>query len=310
MNPLSQFHYFTKPQLRGVIALIILIVIVAVAPRLYFYFYPPVFPDGAAFRNEVLAFQKSLEEVNKQEEEHDYNPFEPDRYESKSGSGKPQPKLFHFNPNEITEKDWMLLGFTQKQAAAIERAKSKGFKFKKAEDLAKVYVIGNSGYERLKDYVVIPTETIVRQPRTETAKNETAPKTPFKINLNTADTIELMKLKGIGPSFARRIFKYRELLGGFYSVEQLKEVWGFPDSTYHKILPFVMVEEQQIKTISINQDSLEVFGKHPYIKFPAAKLLMAYRAQHGKFSNIENAQKAMALSDSAFYKIKPYLRLD
>ena len=44
------------------------------------------------------------------------------------------------------------------------------------------------------------------------------------IDINTADSAAWVALNGIGPGFAKRIMTYREKLGGFYQVDQLKEV--------------------------------------------------------------------------------------
>ncbi len=199
---------------------------------------------------------------------------------------------------------------SKKQAEAIEKAKSKGFKFRRAEDLAKIYVIGEKGYERLKNYVVIPEEKKEFAQQKSESKEENKTFAKPLININLADTFELVKLNGIGASYARRIFKYRTLLGGFYEISQLKEVWNLPDSTVQKIAPLVIIDAKDIATISVNNAAIEVLGKHPYIKFTAGRLLIAYREQHGKFTTIETSQRAMMLNDSTFNKVKPYLRLE
>jgi competence ComEA-like helix-hairpin-helix protein len=315
MNPLKQFLYFTKPHLRGVIALIALIIIVPIAPRIYFYFNPPKFDDGEDFRNEILAFQKHLDELKLSDslshiESPEFNPYTENHFSKKKESIKKEIELFPFNPNTIGVEEWQQLGMTPKQAEVIEKIKAKGFRFRKAEDLMKTNVIGEKGYERLKNYVTIPQEKKVTTREIFQAKDEKQPYQKIKINLNLADTFELIKLNGIGASYARRIFKYRTILGGFYEIEQLKEVWNLPDSTIQKITPYIIIDAKDITTIPINTAELEVLGKHPYIKYTAGRLLIAYREQHGYFKTIEASQRAMMLNDSAFNKVKPYLRLE
>jgi len=315
MNPLKQFLYFTKPQLRGVLALAILIVIISIVPRVYFYFNPPKFDDGQGFRKEILAFQKQLDELKQNDslsniESPEFNPYAESHFSKKKESFNRNVVLFPFNPNTIGVEEWQQLGMSKKQAESIEKAKTKGFKFRKPEDLAKVYVIGEKGYERLKNFVIIPEEKKTTTHEVFQAKEEKKSYQRPLINLNLADTFELIKLNGIGPSYARRIFKYRTFLGGFYQISQLKEVWNLPDSTIQKITPLIIIDAKDISKISINYADLELLGKHPYIKYTGGRLLIAYREQHGDFVTIDGAKRAMAMDDSTFSKVKPYLRLE
>ncbi len=315
MNPLREFLYFTKSQLRGVLALLMLILIAAIAPRVYNWFYPPGFADGKDFTEDVVAFQKKIDAAKLHDslqkiEVPEFNPYAENNFSTQKKYSSKTVMLFHFNPNTIGVEEWKKLGMSKKQAEAIERAKAKGFKFRKPEDIAKIYVIGEDGYERLKSYVVIPEEKReFTQQKAEPKEEKKAFVKPL-INLNLADTTELVKLNGIGPSYARRIYKYRMLLGGFYEIAQLREVWNLPDSIIQKIEPFVTINPNDIATLSINNDEVETVGKHPYIKFTAARLLVAYREQHGKFTTIETSKRAMMQNDSMFNKVKPYLRLE
>ena len=86
------------------------------------------------------------------------------------------------------------------------------------------------------------------------------------VNINTADSIELEKLPGIGFKLAARIIKYRKMLGGYIKVEQLKEVYGIPEETYEKIKSICIVSSKEV--IKISSDSL--WNKpyklyHPYM---------------------------------------------
>ena len=70
----------------------------------------------------------------------------------------------------------------------------------------------------------------------------TSNKAPVRVNLNSADTTELMRVRGIGPVFARRIVKYRRLIGGFKAKEDLQKVYGIDAEKYAGIAPQVYVE--------------------------------------------------------------------
>ena len=103
------------------------------------------------------------------------------------------------------------------------------------------------------------------------------------IELNTADTLLLTELRGIGPGYARRIVGYRERLGGFYRPEQLLEVYGFTDELYDKIAAFVWVDPKQIKSLRVNALGAAQLKRHPYIGYYQAVALIAARDSAGGF---------------------------
>lgn len=63
----------------------------------------------------------------------------------------------------------------------------------------------------------------------------------YPINLNTCTAQELMMIDKIGETRANAIIAYREHLGGYTSVEQLKNISGIGDSIYNAIAPYVTV---------------------------------------------------------------------
>ena len=83
------------------------------------------------------------------------------------------------------------------------------------------------------------------------------------IDLNTADTTLLKRVPGIGNSFARRIVKYRDLLGGYYVVEQLQEVYGMDRERYDAIYPYFTVGTA-VRPLTLTIDSISY---HPYLSW-------------------------------------------
>lgn len=83
------------------------------------------------------------------------------------------------------------------------------------------------------------------------------------IDLNSADTTLLKRVPGIGSSFARRIVKYRELLGGYYVVEQLQEVYGMDRERYDAIYPYFTVGTA-VRPLTLTLDSISY---HPYLSW-------------------------------------------
>jgi competence protein ComEA len=86
------------------------------------------------------------------------------------------------------------------------------------------------------------------------------------VELNSADSVALESLPGIGPSFASRILKYRKLLGGYVDVVQLKEVYGMPEETYEKIKALCKVDPSKVTKLSAElmwQNPYKIY--HPYL---------------------------------------------
>ena len=85
------------------------------------------------------------------------------------------------------------------------------------------------------------------------------------VELNQADTLTLKKIPGIGSTFARRIVSYRELLGGFYTVEQLAEVYGIDEDRYNALYAWFKVDTTSIQPLQVNQLSFKELLRHPYL---------------------------------------------
>lgn len=124
-----------------------------------------------------------------------------------------------------------------------------------------------------------------------------------KFDINTADTTQLMQIKGIGKVFANRIIKYRDILGGFHSIDQVGETYGIDPLVIPELKKYASLSGQ-VKKIKINQ--LDNF-RHPYLKFNQIKVIAAYRKQHGNFKSAEDLKQIKILDEATISKIEPYL---
>ena len=131
-----------------------------------------------------------------------------------------------------------------------------------------------------------------------------------KIDINLADTTSLMKIPGIGHSYATRILKFRRLLGGYYSIEQLKEVYGMYEELYDKIIPFFEVSCDSIVLIPINKASLDCLNAHPYIDFYQAKAILEMRKKKGRIQNINELSLLDEFTVDDLDRVKNYLSFD
>jgi competence ComEA-like helix-hairpin-helix protein len=129
------------------------------------------------------------------------------------------------------------------------------------------------------------------------------------VDINLADTTAFIALPGIGSKLAERIVKFREKLGGFYSIDQIGEVYGLADSVFQKIRPLFLMAPFLVKKININTVSLDELKAHPYIRFNIARSIISYREQHGAFTAIEDLKKLVLMTDDIYTKAYPYLEL-
>jgi len=225
--------------------------------------------------------------------------------------------LFYFDPNIISVEKWEKLGLREKTIQTIKKYINKGGHFYKPEDLQKIYGLRKDMYERLLPYIRIEPETeklklenlVTKYPdSTKAVKNYSFHYTVFDINF--ADTTAFISLPGIGSKLAARIVNFRDKLGGFYSVDQVGEIYGLPDSTFQKIKQYLKLDNSLVKKININTATIDEMKLHPYIKYNLAKPIVAYRNEHGLFSKVEDIKKIMTVTDEIYKKRAPYLIIE
>ena len=128
------------------------------------------------------------------------------------------------------------------------------------------------------------------------------------IDINSADSISLERLPGIGQKLSSRIIRYRDRLGGFVRVSQLIEVYGLADSVVQLISPMLFIAGQyEPKKIAVNRLGYHELRTHPYIQHDVAKALIAYRNAHGRFSSIDDVYKIISVGREQAEKLSPYL---
>ena len=136
-----------------------------------------------------------------------------------------------------------------------------------------------------------------------------AKKSVQAININRADSVHLLPLPGIGPVFAGRIVKYRELLGGYVRIDQLCEVYGFPEKTLDLIRDRIVLDTSAIRKILLDSASFRDLLRHPYLELEEVKSLVNYRDFKQDISTLLELRQNQVLPDSTLERIAPYLEL-
>jgi len=184
-----------------------------------------------------------------------------------------QVESFRFNPNTVSVEDLQRLGFSQKQAQAIENYRLKGGRFRRPEDFAKSFVVSDSVFARLQPYIDIP-----------------------RLDINKADSAALLALPGIGPYFAGKIVDYRHRLGGYSSTEQLLEIYRFDCEKYEALKDLITCSSPAPFALwTLPEADL---ARHPHISSAEAHGIVLYR-QHNppEACTVDALRKAGVLSE-------------
>jgi len=214
--------------------------------------------------------------------------------------------LFEFDPNKAGTDEWKRLGVKESVINTIFKYREKGGQFQKAEDLRRIFGLPPDLCEKLIPYVRI-SESFTSSGNKTKSKGEK--RQISELNINTAGVEEWKQLDGIGDGYAMRIIKYREKLGGFYSVHQVAETYGFPDSVFQKIKSKLICNGGLQRYLDLNHVEVEELKMHPYIHVALAKSIVMYRTQHGPFQSVADIQKIVTVDNDLFQRISPYLKI-
>lgn len=235
--------------------------------------------------------------------------------EAKQTVTKTTISYFEFDPNTASKEQLLQLGFPGWLARQLINYRSKGGNFRKSEDLLKLYNFPDTLYEQVAPYVRISQqkkkgrEVIERDAKSvPKVVVENKPKTLPAFDINTADTAVLQTIKGIGSVLSNRIITYRDKLGGFIDPIQLYEVYHLDSTTINTLLGKAYITEGYTPArVSINVMGEKELAAHPYITWKQAKLIVAYRNQHGDFTNRESLLNVYSINEEWLQKIEPYL---
>jgi DNA uptake protein ComE-like DNA-binding protein len=221
--------------------------------------------------------------------------------DSESGTSIELP-MGTFDPNTASEKELPQFGFNRFQISNLIKYRKSGGSFMQPDDLLKIYGIDSTFLNTVRSNIEIKLQN--REVPNVLAGE---PVKKISLELNSADSLQLIELQGIGPVFASRIIKYRELLGGFYSGQQLLEVYGISEETYYNIRGDILVDTSTVKKLRINFAEYSELLRHPYFKKDHVDAILKYRREKGPFnSNVQVFREGLVDSVS-FVALKPYL---
>ncbi|MFA5819694.1 MAG: helix-hairpin-helix domain-containing protein [Bacteroidales bacterium] len=217
-----------------------------------------------------------------------------------SSTGQP----FSFDPNTASYDTLIKLGFAAKEANTIIKYRNKGGKFRQPADIKKIYGIEEGKAEKLIPFVEVKTDT-TQKVRVIYRKQQ-----KVLIDINNCDSASLVRLPGIGPVLSARIIKYRNLLGGFARIEQLKEVYGLPEETYNLIRGSIFADTLAITRIDINSADYKELARLLYFEKYEVTAILKYRELMGRITGIADLIENKLITEEKAAKVGPYLRFE
>ncbi|MDZ4714505.1 MAG: helix-hairpin-helix domain-containing protein [Cytophagales bacterium] len=213
--------------------------------------------------------------------------------------------FFQFDPNTLPEAQWIVLGLPARLATRITRYRNKGGRFRKTEDLLAIYQMDTSWFLKARPWVKIHTPS-----PSHVAAAGRKMQRPAVLDINTADSLQLLHVYGIGPTLSKRIRTFREKLGGFVFMSQLKEVYGLDSTVIGQLQKrFLVSPDFRPKTINVNTAGQQELASHPYITQKQAQAIVAYRFQHGPFGSFDQVLQIQLVDQTWLERISPYLSL-
>jgi len=287
---------FTSRERYGILGLLILIAL--------FHFLPPLLYSKGDFTKELAQFETQIAQLDTSKVTRVYS------NSVKTTLSTPLKfEPFYFDPNTVNPIDLLGFGVPDYVISRFAKFRAAGAKFYKKEDLKKLYGLKSEIYFKMEPYIQITTKPNSNETKAFVNSKQTDSKfTPGNIELNSADSISLLRIKGIGPYLSSKIIKYRQALGGFISLDQLNEIYSIRPEQITEIKPFLTLNAINIVFIDVNRADYSQLNAHPYISSKEAKAILAYRNQHGTFSNVTDLQKIYLLSNEMIQKVSPYLK--
>lgn len=293
-NWLETHLFMTRKELRGLAFLTILLLLLWSAPWVYGKFIFRAEPaDMRAYEKEIRDFLASEQ---------------PSEAEQQSVKGAAVFKGVPFDPNTLNAAIGEQLGLSERQVRMIQNYVAKGGRFRKKEDLAKIYSITEADFQRLAPFIRLADTPRVSSRRSGNQGAQPAPGKGLMIELNSTDSLELQELRGIGPVFASRIVRFRDMLGGFYDKSQLLDVYGMDAERFQQIERHIYADTSKVAKIDINKADYATLSKHPWISARQARLIINYRQQHGSYRKADDLLGIEIINDEFLRKIVPYLK--
>jgi DNA uptake protein ComE-like DNA-binding protein len=276
---ISSFFKFSPSQRTGILFLFGIIVILQLA---YFFVDFGSFSKVSPEKEKWLSLQSQIDSMK--QAKLDY-----------------VPKIYPFNPNFITDYKGYRLGMSVPEIDRLLAFRKQNKYVNSPKEFQVVTKVSDSLLNAISPYFKFPDwvnnkkefKNFNKYPNAAFAKKDKV----VIIDINKATQEDLIKIYGIGEAISLRILKYKESLGGFVSMEQMKDVWGLsPEVIDNLNSHFKVLVTPNVKKIDINNASIKELSQFPYFNYQLAKQIVTFRSMNGDFKNSDDLTKIKGLS--------------
>jgi len=227
---------------------------------------------------------------------------------------KSKPKIYPFNPNFITDYKGYTLGMTSEEINRLLKFRAQDQWINSAKQFQQVTNVSDSIFNKISPYFKFPdwvTNPKSKQQYTKSYKTVSPKSEAEKIDLNTATSVQLQKVYGIGGAFAERIIKYRTKQNGFVSIVELDEIYGLKPETITELKKsFSLKTPKKINQLDINLATKAELVTIRFIDYEIAHNIIEYRTLHEGFKSLDELTKVKDFPVKKIEIIKLYLHLN
>ncbi|WP_367754871.1 ComEA family DNA-binding protein [Flavobacterium sp. WC2430] len=271
---IKSYFEFSKDQRAGIFSLVVIILFLQLG---FFFFNENVILETDLGKQKWLSIQSKFDALKKDK-------------------SKTLFKVYLFNPNFITDYKGYKLGMSIQEIDRLLAYRKENKYVNSAKEFQAVTQVSDSLLNSIAPLFKFPDWVNNKKERKVYVdyKNKSIVNFPKKeklvlIDINKATQEDLIKIYGIGEVISKRILILKESLGGFVSMDQMKDVWGLsPEVIANLDSHFKIVAGSNLKKVNINNASLKEMAQFPYFKYPLAKEIIIYRSMNGNFNNIED----------------------
>ncbi|MBR2006866.1 MAG: helix-hairpin-helix domain-containing protein [Alistipes sp.] len=219
---------------------------------------------------------------------------------------KPNADLVQFGIDTVSVEYLESVGFSRKQAEVVVKYRDAIGGIDNEQEFRACYVVSEEMADRLLPYVIFTESKFAAE--NEAKESEIKAEVTALVEINSANMEALVAVNGIGEKSASEIIKYRELLGGYHSVEQLAELNCVTEENFAKFLSQICCDSCKIKKIDINFAGPKELERHPYVSARTLRRIIKQRQLKGGWSRIEEMTEQNILSEEEAKRLAPYLR--
>lgn len=296
----KEWFAFSRSERQGIWILIFIVVCAVVVAKLY----PE--PATTAADSDLVAEANRINAMIEEDSSYSYL----EAFKPTNESPSVALSLFSFDPNAVTKDQLQRMGIPETAIKSLLGYRNKGGVFRKPEDIQKLYGITPELSSKLIPFLIIPDSL---KPKDYIAKFANKHDTllyanRFPVEINGADSISLLLLKGVGPTLAHKIIAYRRRLGGFYHSDQLLDIYGLRVETILQMKDQFVIDSTKVVRWSVNTLSPDSMAKHPYLSKYQANAIGFYRGKVGAIRSLDELVRNRIIPPEVAQKLRPYVK--